>query len=271
MIATRDRPHALATAGVLLILAATAGCRSRGPERENRSILGHRRGESVRPEQAADVQFALGRAAEKRGDLDTAQAAYTAATLRDPTRADALHRLAVVHDRKGEPLAAGPLYQRALKAGPGNPDLFCDRGYSLYLQGRYPEAERDLRQALAVEPKHARARVNLGLVLGRTGRDDEALASFIGGGCSAAEAQANLAFALALDRKFDAARDRYQLALAADGSSEAARSGLAQVEALAAKADAGAGSTGDPAVRPAGLKREATAARRPDQSWKFNR
>src|SRR5207249_10438430 len=76
----------------------------------------------------------------------------------------------------------------------------------------------------------------LGLLLGRTGRDDDALAEFRKAGCTEADARVNLAFALSLERRWPEARGQYRQALAADASSAPARKGLKELEAAMAKA-----------------------------------
>src|SRR4051812_10367624 len=65
--------------------------------------------------QEADVQIALGRAAEQRGEFGEAMAAYRAALERDRRRADACVRLAVIHDRQGEFGESAGWYRRALE------------------------------------------------------------------------------------------------------------------------------------------------------------
>src|SRR5581483_4349081 len=146
------------------------------------------------------------------------------------------------------------MYRKALALRPGDPDIFCDVGYSFYLQRRWAEAEMNLRQAIALRPNHARAHNNLGLLLARTGRDAESLAEFRRAGCAEAEARANVAFALSLEGNLPQAREQYRKALAADASSKTARAGLARLEAVLAKASpsgAEAPATSDQAVRPA--------------------
>ena len=96
----------------------------------------------------------------------------------DPHRADANQRLAVVHDRLGRFQESAGYYAKALAAAPGDAEIFCDKGYSLYLQRRWAEADMCLRQAIALKPRLARAHNNLGLLLARDGKVDEALAEF---------------------------------------------------------------------------------------------
>src|SRR5215210_7793225 len=102
-------------------------------------------------------------------------AAYQDALRRDAHRADAYLRLAVLNDRQGKFSESAELYQQALSARPGDPDIYSDKGYSLYLQRRWAEAEMSLRQAIVLKPDHARAHNNLGLVLAHTGRLEPAL------------------------------------------------------------------------------------------------
>jgi Flp pilus assembly protein TadD len=194
-------------------------------------------GSPLKTRQVADVEVAMGRSFEKQGDIAQAIAAYEKALQRDPSRPDACLRLAILRDQQGKFKEAFPLYQKALAVSPGNPDVFCDMGYSLYLQHRFAEAEINLRQAVALAPEHARAHNNLGLVFAHMGRYEEALVEFRRAGCSEADAQINLAFALTLEKDWQAARERYQIALAIDASSSAARKGLRELDAVVARTD----------------------------------
>ena len=191
--------------------------------------------ETLTPGQAADLQIALGRSLERRGEFDRAIAAYLEALERDEGRADACLRLAVLHDRRGRFQDSAAYYQRALEARPGDADAYCDMGYSLYLQRRYAEAEMNLRQALALDPDHPHSHNNLGLLLAHENRLDEALVEFRRGGCSTSAAHENLAFVLTLGRQWPEARDHYRLALAADPASEVAQTRLRELETLVAQ------------------------------------
>ena len=187
-------------------------------------------------QQAAEVHVGLGRSLEKRGDISQAMAAYQEAQKRDPNCLAACLRLGTLYDRQGKFQESAAQYARAVKLAPKNPDVYCDLGYSLYLQRQWVDAESNLRKAISLKADHSRARNNLGLVLARTNRLDEAAAQFREGGCSAADAYVNVAFALTLDRRWQEARSHYQRALASDPASEAAKSGLRNLERLMAKA-----------------------------------
>jgi tetratricopeptide (TPR) repeat protein len=102
----------------------------------------------------------------------------------DSSRVDALHRLAVLHDGKGEFETSEEFYRAALSQDPNNAELLCDWGYRCYLHRDFQQAEACLRKALSLKNGFARAHNNLGLLLGRTGRCDEALDEFARAGCS---------------------------------------------------------------------------------------
>lgn len=181
------------------------------------------------------MQVALGRAAERRGELDQAMAAYKDALKRDKNRSDAHHRLAVLHDRRGDFRQSAELYRLALAADPGNPDLYCDMGYSLYLQRRWAESETNLRQAIALRPDLARAHNNLGLVLAHNLRTEEALAEYRKAGNDEAKARSNLALAMTLDGRYDEAREQYRKIPTADPSAKVAEVRVRELDALASQ------------------------------------
>jgi tetratricopeptide (TPR) repeat protein len=218
-------------------LSCLAGCQHGNLPPADNALLqsGPSKAVELAPAQLADLQVACGRSLEKRGEEDQAVARYSEAVKLDPRRADAWLRLAILHDQQGKFTDSGEMYREALAHKPGDPDIFCNIGYSFYLQQRWAEAEMNLRQAITLQPDHARAHNNLGLLLARTRRDNEALAEFRKGGCSDADAHTNLAFALALERRWPEARGHYRQALAADASCETARLGLQRLEAVLAK------------------------------------
>jgi Flp pilus assembly protein TadD len=185
--------------------------------------------------QVADVKIAYGRNLEKRGATDQAQAMYLEALKLDPGRADACARLAMLYDQQCKFDEASAWHHKAVTAQPKNADFHCNLGYSLYLQGKLLDAEKSLRQCLALAPEHVRGHNNLGMVLARTNRREEALAEFRRAGCTEADAQANLAYALTLENHWLEAWACYQRALVADPSSTASRRGLEELGRLMVK------------------------------------
>jgi Tfp pilus assembly protein PilF len=196
-------------------------------------------------------------------------AAYREALTRDKTRADAYQRLAILHDRRGDFRRSAELYRQALEAAPGSAEIYCDKGYSLYLQRRWAEAETNLKQAIALRPDLARAHNNLGLVLAHDCRPEEALAEYRKAGNDEAQARGNLALALAVEGNVDEARAQYRLALAADPNAAGPKERLRELDALAARSTPPA-AKGAPApalaARPAPAPgaRDGPALRRPE-------
>lgn len=185
--------------------------------------------------QLADVQVALARSLEARGEAKQAAELYAEAIEKDPNRADACVRLAVLLDKEGRFEESIDWYRRAIQLQPDNASGLCNMGYSLYLQQRWAEAEQALRRAIALNPDHQRAHNNLGLVLARTGQAQEAMESFRRAGCTDADAHLNLAYELRLNGAWTEARREYERALALQPDSAPARKGLEGLEVLSAK------------------------------------
>lgn len=232
-----------------LVLVSMVGCQhlARNPIAEvatmlPRSLAGSTRlpgarkiskAEKVRAQ--ADLRFAMAQSLDSAGDYDGAERYYQAVVDKDDSHVVALHRLAVLYDQKGDVIASQPLYKRALKERPNDPDILCDQGYSFYLQRNWEAAESSLRKALELQPDLARAHGNLGLVLARTKRNPEAHDHFLRGGCAPAEAHCNIAFALSVEGDIAAAQQEYALALQADPDFEPAVKGIRIARAVQAK------------------------------------
>jgi tetratricopeptide (TPR) repeat protein len=122
-----------------------------------------------------------------------------------------------------------------LAAHPGDAAIFADMGYTLYLEGRWSEAEMILRQSLALNPDDIRGHNNLGLVLAHLGKMDAATAEFRRAGCTEAQGHINLAFVLTLERHWPDAKRQYEAALALDPNSVPAKKGLHELDRLVAR------------------------------------
>lgn len=205
------------------------------PAAQVTTMAGTPTGRNLTGQQVADVKIAMAVSLENQGNLKKAAEFYQDALKRDSSRSDAYRGLARIRDQEGRFAESLDLYRKALAASPGNADVYCDMGYSLYLQRNWAEAEKNLRQAVAISADHVRAHNNLALVLAFTDKTDEALAEFHKGGCKEADAQMNVAFALAMERRLPEARQRYELALAADPNSASAKHSLAELNSALAK------------------------------------
>ncbi len=185
----------------------------------------------VDPDKAsAGLLFFSGQELEQKGRLEDALHNYQAAAKRAPDRADIQLRLAIIQDKLGQFERSDEYYKKALKLDPGNPQIFCARGYSKYLQGQWAEAEQSLRQAIALRSNYRAAHNNLGLLLARRRRVDEALMAFHRGGLTEAEAHANVGWGRMLDKDFNQAREHYLLALRDNPQLEKAKRGMKNLE-----------------------------------------
>ncbi len=130
--------------------------------------------------------------AEGKGDLAAAKGLYQKILDKDPNNGEAHHRLAVIADQQQDARTADDHYLKALTLNRRDADLLSDMGYSLYLRGKLAESESRLKEALEANPYHRGAQSNLGLVYGRQGKYDQALAAFRQSGTES-EAQKNMA------------------------------------------------------------------------------
>jgi Flp pilus assembly protein TadD len=204
---------------VVIVLALLAGCSSRTSRFKQLSPISRAR--SVKSpirfsdKQALEVQLALARTLHKQRNLEAAATVYHRIIDRSPKQVEAVHRLAILYDQQGRFAESEKLFRKALKLRPGNSNVFCDLGYSFYLQRRWSEAEMNFRQAIELDKEHARAHNHLGLLLSQLDRREEALAQFRKAGCTLAEAHTNAALILTLDGRMIDAQEEFQYAFAA--------------------------------------------------------
>jgi tetratricopeptide (TPR) repeat protein len=181
--------------------------------------------------QKLDMQMAVARISENDGNLDEAIKNYSEVLKKDANRVEASHRIAILYDLKGQPEKSRGYYLEAIRKTPDNAELYCDFGYSCYLQRNWAEAEENLRKAVEINPELARAHVNLGMLLGRTRRSSAALREFAQAGLGEAAARSNLALAHVQENRWMEAQEEYSRALAVDPNSKTAKLGLAAVQA----------------------------------------
>jgi tetratricopeptide (TPR) repeat protein len=111
------------------------------------------------------------------------------------------------------------LWQRSLRVTEGNYEAHCCYGAYLAQQGRLPEALEHFEQAVAIKPYHLRSRNQLGLAYQLAGRTEEARQQYLA--ILAIDdrfgyAKVNLGRLLAREGKLDEAIAYYESALAQD-------------------------------------------------------
>lgn len=129
----------------------------------------------------------------KSGLYEEARMTYTGALAVSPNSPDVNHRLAIIADKQQQFSLADQFYQTALRSRPKDPNLLSDLGYSYSLRGNAKQAEKTLKQALAIEPNHRGAMANLGTLYAQQNRYEDALAMFRKGSPTESEARQNMA------------------------------------------------------------------------------
>lgn len=167
--------------------------------------------------QAAAACLATAEELERNGHLREASLLYEKARRHDPRRIDYARRLAVLYDLQGESERAAVEYQQSLAAHPADADLWNDAGYFHYRQQRLDQAATHLRRALELQPGHARAQVNLGIVLAAQGNYADSYSLFAAV-LGEAAAHANVGALMARQGRRDEARHALRQALALDPS-----------------------------------------------------
>ncbi len=186
----------------------------------------------VNEAQAAEVRMSLARMLESQGKLDRAEQIYESATKANPDDPIPYWRLAIIQSRRGQVDRSVEFFNKALERSPGNPHIFSDVGYTHYLHGNYKTAEANYRQALALKPTDTRTHNNLGMLLARTGRVDEAIDTFTKGGLKGPAIAENVGLALMMEGDLNGAKGAYERAVALAPNSETAHEGLDRVMAM---------------------------------------
>jgi tetratricopeptide (TPR) repeat protein len=168
----------------------------------------------------------------RAGRLAAAEKGYLAVTSAEPRHAEAWYLLSVLAmSRKDDPRALEML-RRAVALAPDNPVFHSNLGLLLRRNGRTEEAAAALLRAVSLKPDLVEASYNLGLVLLERGELDAAITCFervadLKPGLFANQRQ--LAEALALRGDLTRARGHYHCALVIQPESEHCSTALARV------------------------------------------
>jgi tetratricopeptide (TPR) repeat protein len=127
----------------------------------------------------ADAHFRMGIALEKLGDVRSAVAAYDRATGLQPTLTEAWFRAGALVYTMGHLEEAIGCFRRAANSGPKSRFGRLAAARALLTENREVEAERALRQMLALDPGNALAQDLLGNLLAESGRFEEARECFM--------------------------------------------------------------------------------------------
>lgn len=105
----------------------------------------------------AEAFLRLGSVLRWRGNFSASETALRRATKLDPRNADAL--IGLGHTLAGLGLWSNTrsCIEKARRLKPGSPSVLCALGWVASIEGRFEEAERLLREAVAVDPKCSEA------------------------------------------------------------------------------------------------------------------
>jgi len=122
------------------------------------------------------VMEAAGKQALTAGKVDVATGYLERAASMPAARWQTLNALGSAYDQQGRHALARESYAKALALNPGDASIQNNLAMSYSLEGKLPDAERELRRALSSPgaSNMPRIRQNLALVVGLQGRFDEA-------------------------------------------------------------------------------------------------
>lgn len=127
------------------------------------------------------LQVSLGDSYARSGDLIAALQAYQTAAALTPGDVTYWRRLAQFSAANQSHVAdvGVPAAQQAVVLSKDNANDLDLLGWLLVLSGRYPEAERQLQRALALDPQLASAHFHLGMLYLQTDQPEQARASLL--------------------------------------------------------------------------------------------
>ncbi|MBL8825693.1 MAG: tetratricopeptide repeat protein [Planctomycetaceae bacterium] len=192
---------------------------------------------------SAEFYVQAGRMQETAGNSAGAVEQYNKALELTPDHLGALLGLALLHDRQGDFDSAAEFYLRAATKHPNQAAVLNNLGLCQARQGKLAEAAKSMQKAVAMQPNKALYRNNLANVLIEAGQIDEAIA-LLTPVHGAATAHYNVGYLLHKRDRDDEAIVHFQQAVDTDPSLIAAKGWLQQLEgkaeqvAIAAKSDA---------------------------------
>jgi tetratricopeptide (TPR) repeat protein len=105
----------------------------------------------------SSLQFKLGMALDKTGDIAGEQTALEKAVQIDPTLAMAQNQLGYLASRGGDAASAEEHFRRAVEAAPTYTEAWINLAATLGMESKITEAQEAVARALKVDPKNAAA------------------------------------------------------------------------------------------------------------------
>ena len=235
-----DAVRVMARVWLLSGLLVSIGCQQETRTLPARPVTGWESSQqsrvgALRPRPAPKLlpvtHFASGQLQEESGALEGAIEQYRQAVALNHDFIAAYERLGLLLDRLGRFDAAEGVWCEAISRAPDLPSLHNNLGFHFLLQRRYAEAATHFENALMVDPRYDRARINLAITLAQVNQTHDALELFRDV-LPEAQAQYNLGVVHRQNNRYLEARDAFQAALQADPYMNAARMHLGQLEPM---------------------------------------
>jgi tetratricopeptide (TPR) repeat protein len=180
----------------------------------------------------SNVQTQLGLLYLLKQDLPNARKAFEAALTVEPTNVEALRGLTRLDFAAKNGAAAQTRIDGALARDPKSPGLLVLSAQSNLRLGKKDEAERLLKLSIESDPQNLEAYSMLGRIYGTENRLDEAISQFeqlSAHKTTAVMGHTMIGMLLEMQKRPDAARQRYEQALSVDPNAGVAANNLAMI------------------------------------------
>jgi superkiller protein 3 len=128
--------------------------------------------------QDAGLTYAIGAVYYLQSRFSEAETSLKQSLEAQPNQVAAAYYLALTYNATGEDDRAIPIFRDLLKKNPQHVPSYVKLGGILVREHEYEEAQRNLEQALSLDPNSVEAHYQLGLVFRRLGRATESEAQF---------------------------------------------------------------------------------------------
>jgi len=128
--------------------------------------------------QDASLLYAMGAVYYLESKFNEAESSLKQSLAIQPGQTAATYYLALTYDAVGDDDRAIPAFQNLLKGNPKHAPSYVKLGGILVRQHQYEEAQRDLEQAVSLDPNSVEAHYQLGVVLRRMGKSSDSETQF---------------------------------------------------------------------------------------------
>lgn len=150
-------------------LCLTAAREMQAHDRDRAAIEQYERARSFQPKQTGVARH-LAVLYQREGDYDRAEKEFSTAVREEPLEADVWNDLALFRFQRGEFAESAEAAREAIELAPSHKRAWVNLGLALAEQDKFDDAFKAFEKAAGPATAHQ----NLGIILARKGRDDEA-------------------------------------------------------------------------------------------------